>query len=156
VGRLLRHRALFFAHFSLWMSLDFAASFMTFVSGWVGYNTGSQVVQDVLDSGLGAIVLACAVWGSVCLATHLGRRPRIYAAAGTSGVLLAIVLAFGFDFEREFSPYPEYYGAIRHPALLWVAPEAEARLVESLPALFDRADAVAEEEEDEGDDRDGA
>ena len=38
----------------------------------------------------------------------------------------------------------------------WVAPEAEARLVESLPSLFDRADAVAEDEEDEGDDQDGA
>ena len=89
------------------------------------------------------------------------RNERLVSVFG----LLAIVVAFSFDFEGEFSPYPEYYGAVRHPALLWVTPEPEARLVESLPALFDRADAVAEEEEEEeeedagedaGEDPDGA
>ncbi len=56
-------------------------------------------------------------------------------------------MAGELQFEREFSSRPEYYARLEGPLLLLTRPADQGRLLNELPALFDRADAEIEEDE---------
>ena len=113
----------------------------------VAYNANSQLLEETLETGLSVAVLAFAVWGSLTLATNLRSQRRIYGALGVGFAISALSVAGELQFDREFSSRPDYYGRVEGPSLLWVRPAAEGRLLDELPALFDRADAEIEDDE---------
>jgi len=149
LGRLLRHKAYFFAHLSLWLTVGLFDDVMTFFSGWFAYNANSQLLEEALIQGLTFAAMAFFTWASMTLATNLRSRARFLSAVGVAAVFLAIGLAGQLRFEREFSSTPDYYSRVMAPALLFASPVEDTQLIDELPALFDRADAEIEEDEEE-------
>ena len=147
IGRVLRHRAYFFAHLSLWLALGLVGVLTTFTAQWLAYNANSQLLEEVMETGLSTAVLAFAVWGSLTLATNLPSQRRFSGALGVGFAISALSVAGELQFDREFSSRPDYYGRVEGPSLLLVRPAPEAGLLDELPALFDRADVEAEEDE---------
>jgi hypothetical protein len=147
LGRLLRHKAYFFAHLSLWLIYGLLGVLATFISGWIAYNANSQLLAQSLQQGLSFCVLAFATWGSMTLATNLRNKARFSSALGVAVVFLMVGLAGQLRFEREFSSAPDYYSKLMAPPLLFAKPVEDGRLLDELPALFDRADTEIQEDE---------
>jgi hypothetical protein len=148
VGRLLRHKAYFLVHLSLWLILGLTAVGTNFLSQWVAYNFGSQALEETLLQFFDLITLTGVTWASLTLATPLTARRRLYTAAGVALTASMLSFATAFEWESWFSNAPGYYGRILEPSLLWAEPISEAQLLESLPDLFDAADLAAKEEDD--------
>ncbi|MEM7411351.1 MAG: FHA domain-containing protein [Myxococcota bacterium] len=147
VGRVIRHRAHFLAHLSIWIGVDLVESVTTFVAGWLGYNASSAALQDGIEMILGTLSLSAAIWASISLATGLRPRARLYAAGGTAAVLLGLNLIWTLATEDGFFSFgPDYYTPVRQPALLFATPEPASSLGESLPGLFEEARALADED----------
>ena len=147
IGRLLRHKAYFFAHLSLWLAVGLLDDVNTFVSGWIGYNASSQSLEEIISDVITLTTLAFFTWASMTLATNLRSAARLSAALGVAAVFLIIGLAGEFRFEREFRSHPEYYSKLMAPALLIAKPMEETQLIDALPALFDQADAEIVDDE---------
>jgi len=147
VGRLLRRRASFFAHFSLWLIFNLLSVLSTFVANTVAFNASSQRLETILEHGLSFAALGFAIWGSLTLATNLRDRTRLYAALGVAAVALVVEVADQLQLETFFINRPSYYARLQAPSLLFVRPASESQLLQELPALFDRADAELEEDE---------
>lgn len=147
MGRLLRHKAYFFAHLSLWLIFGLLGVIVLFIAQWAGYNTNSAQLEKGLLEGMSFFISVFAIWGSFTLATNLRNSRRLYSAVGVALVLLSIGLAGEFRLNREFSGYPTYYAQLKHPALLLARPVEEGQLLAILPELFDRADAEIEDDE---------
>lgn len=147
LGRLLRHKAYFFTHLSLWLAFGLFDDIALFFSGWFAYNAGSQVLEDTLMQAMTLTALAFVTWGSMTLATNLRARARLYSAVSVALVFLAISLAGKLRFEREFMNAPTYYPKLMAPSLLFSDPVEERQLIDELPALFDLAEAEIEEDE---------
>lgn len=145
LGRLLRHKAYFFAHLSIWTIFSLLSRLAQFLSDWFAYNANSQLLADSIQQSMSFCILALAAWGSMALATNLRNTTRFYAAGGVAVVVLAIGLAGQLRFEQEFLSYPDYYAKIMAPVCLFATPVEESRLIDELPALFDRADLEIEE-----------
>jgi len=149
LGRLLRHKASFFAQLSIWMIYGLLNMAAVFLAQWAGFNANSRLVEQVLENGLGFGLLTFALWGSLLLATNLRTRGRLLSSLGISGALLAVNLVAQFQMERGFSPFPDYYARLKHPALFWAEPGEQRNLVEELTPLFDRADVeIVDDESD--------
>ena len=149
LGRLLRHKASFFAQLSLWLIYSMLSMAVVSVAQWVGFNANSRVVENALEHGLGFGVLAFVLWGTLLLATNLRARGRLFTSLGISSALLAINLAAQFQMERGFSPFPDYYARMKHSTFFSAAPDGQRSLVEELTPLFDRADADVIDDESE-------
>jgi pSer/pThr/pTyr-binding forkhead associated (FHA) protein len=147
LGRLLRHKASFFAQLAIWLIYALLSQAAHFPARWVGYNFNSEVVEYALGQGLGLVLFTLTLWCSLLLATNLRTRGRAFAALGISVVLLGISVIGQVQSDREFSPLPDYYARLAHPALFWAAPVEQETLVDELTSLFDEADAEVIEDD---------
>lgn len=148
VGRVLRHRAHFLAHLSVWLLFGLVSIVATLVAQSIAYNVGSASLEAILETGLGLAILASAIWASLTLATQLAIPRRLGAALAMAFVFVGVGVADELQFDPEFSSSPDYYDRLQAPALLWATPDHEDSLLSELPELFDRADAEAEDDED--------
>jgi hypothetical protein len=149
VGRLLRHRTSFIAHFSLWLTYGLLGVLTTFVAHTVAFNASDQRLEAILEHGLSFAVLGFVIWGSLTLATNLRGRNRLYAALGVAAIALVVEVAGQFQFQTFFFGRPDYYARLQNPSLLFAEPASESQLLQELPALFDRADAELDEDSDD-------
>ncbi len=134
VGRLLRHRATFFSHVSIWFLAALLSSASTHVAEVIAYNLHSDLVFKILDLVLGVITLALAFWASLYLAARLKRLPRAATAIGFAAAFMGITTLDQWRFTEEFSASPKYYGAIKQPIFRW----ARARSDDEANRLLDR------------------
>ena len=152
VSRLLRHKAHFGAHLSIWLVPGVATPLALFLAAWAGYNLGSARVEAIVASGLDLLATSLAIWASLTLATPLHQERRIVAAVGTALVLLGLDVVEELQWESEFSSHPDYYARVLGPSLLWASARPEEALNARLPALFEQADREAQDADEAEDD----
>jgi hypothetical protein len=143
VGRLLRHRAAFLAHLSIWMIFGMLGVAGTWLARLVAYNLSSGLAYTILDRGFGFVVQVIALWGSLLLATTLARKWRLITALGVSAAFLAFGLIGRVGADREFSSVPEYYGQLMQPLFRWAPPAAQDQVAMTVPRLVERVDEEA-------------
>lgn len=144
VGRLLRHRAAFLAHLSIWSLYGILAVLASWLASIVAYNFSSGLVFAALDSGLSFALQVGALWASLLLATTLHRNWRLGCAVCVSTAFLAIGLIPQLGAERDFSGIPEYYGQVMQPGLRWAPAAEQGRTASAVSRLVERVDAEAE------------
>jgi hypothetical protein len=147
VGRLLRHRAHFPAHFSIWLAFALCGSLGGWIARTAAYNTSSATVERVLESLIFLLVLGVALWASLTLATPLRGRRRTLGAFGAALGFVALQLSQEIQFGHVFLGQPDYYARIQAPAVRWVPRRPEGALRERLEPLFGQADEEAREAE---------
>jgi hypothetical protein len=147
VGRLLRHRAHFLAHFSIWIAFGICGALGGWIARTLAYNSSSETVERTLESLISWLVLGAALWASLTLATPLRGRRRTLAAFAAAFGFVGLQLSQQVRFGHVFQGNPEYYGRIQAPAALWAPARPEAALLERLDPLFERADQEAREAE---------
>ncbi len=143
VGRLLRHRAAFLAHLSIWSLYGILAVLASWLASVVAYNFNSGTVFGVLDQGLSFGLQVAALWASLLLATTLHRYWRLGCAVSVAASFLAIGMTTQLGFEREFSAVPDYYGQVMQPGLRWARAAEQGRTASAVSQLVERVDAEA-------------
>ncbi len=141
VGRVLRQRAAFFSHVSIWFLAALLSSLSSFLAGIVAYNLHSELVFNILDLACGVAILALAFWASLYLAARLRRVPRAATAIGFAAVFVAMSTIDQWRFSEEFSASPKYYGAIKHPIFRGARAQPKDETAKLLGRLIDDADA---------------
>lgn len=148
VGRLLRHRTSFIAHFSLWLIYGLFGVLTTFLVHTVAFNVNGRQLEAILEHGLSFAVLGFVIWGSLTLATNLRGGKRLSAALGVAAIALVVEVAGQFESQAIFFNRPDYYVRLQAPSLLFAEPVSQSQLLQELPALLDRADAKLDEDRD--------
>lgn len=143
VGRLLRHRAAFLAHLSIWSLYGICAVLASWFASIAGYNISSGLVFAALDQALSFGLQVVALWASLLLATTLHRNWRLGCAVCVSAAFLAIGLITRGGLEREFSSVPDYYGQVMQPGLRWAPAAEQGRTVATVSQLVERVNAEA-------------
>ncbi|UCG73041.1 MAG: FHA domain-containing protein [Chromatiales bacterium] len=143
VGRLLRHRAGFLAHLSIWSLYGICAVLASWLASIAGYNFSSGGVFAALDNVFSFGLQVGALWASLLLATTLTRNWRLGCAVCVSAAFLALGLITTGGSQREFSAIPDYYGEVLQPGFRW-APAAEpAQTAAAVTQLVERVNAEA-------------
>lgn len=150
VGRLIRHRAIFFSHLSIWYLYGLGVFCAGFVTDIIAYNFSSGIAQDVIGKMGKFLMLLIAIWASLTLATNLVVRKRFWSAFGLAAGVIAIGIAGQFRWHQEFSAAPSYYSMIKKPVYLWRKGISEDQVVQRLPELLAEADKEADKDQPAG------
>lgn len=148
VGRLVRHRAYFFSHLSIWYLFGIALFCANYVTDIVAYNLSSSLVQDILARSAKFLLLLITLWSSLTLATNLMANKRLWSAFGLAAVVMLVGIAGEFRWQRDFNAAPSYYAQMKSPVFLWVKSAAGEKIVTQLPELLARATEEAEKDDE--------
>ncbi len=148
VGRLVRHRAYFFSHLSIWYLFGIASFCAHYVTDIVAYNLSSALVQDILIRSGKFLLLLVTIWSSLTLATNLMSKKRLWSAFGLAAVVMLVGIAGEFRWQRDFNAAPSYYAQMKSPAFLWVKGATGEQVVTQLPELLAQAEDEAEKDDE--------
>lgn len=151
VGRVLRHRAHFLAHLSVWLLVAVLSTFGDFASAVIGFNTGSTTAERVGTEATLILTTALAFWASATLASGLRSRLRVAVSLGLGLSIAAVGSLDELRFESHFLGVPDYHATLVAPSYVFVTPDDAERVVQGLDALFDEADRLAAEARDDED-----
>lgn len=142
VGRLVRHRAAFLSHLSIWLIAMALISLDGRVMSFIAYNLNSAGLETALTTAADFAVFAAALWASLLLATGFNRLVRIATALAISGALYGFALVFEFSLD-DYSDAPSYNGEVMQPQFRVAPTVDELRLLDRLTEVLDSADAEA-------------
>lgn len=146
VGRVVRHRAYFLSHLSVWLLYQLSDRAATFVAEVVAYNASASWIEVGLSQVSSVGLLALTLWASLSLATNLPGPRRTLAASLAAFAIIGTLYAQQLGWETHFSSTPDYYARLKAPWLRWSPATQEAELAEALAPLFDRADEAIEDD----------
>lgn len=145
LGRFARHEAFFLGQYSLILIASLTILIVEKIFSVLHYNTGFILFSQGASQLFVLAIIAVLISANLALATTMNWRSRWLASSIFVGIFLLIIVAGQIKRWGEFTPRPDYSGAISAPSFLFVGGQSNEAFLEQAETLFKTVNNAAAE-----------